>query len=182
MAIFTKQQFENIASSKAGYKDFQVYVNEARQYSRSSYTTSIFLSHAHNDKAIVKQAVTFFRTLGIEVYVDWMDKTMPESPNGETAIRIKTKIQENDKFVLLATNSAVISKWCNWEVGIGDTYKHLKNKLAILPLADNSGHWEGNEYLQIYPSIQEIVTQLGKNYFLKYPNGNIERLNSWLNK
>ncbi|MCD4746734.1 MAG: toll/interleukin-1 receptor domain-containing protein [Bacteroidales bacterium] len=182
MAFFTKKQFESIANSKAGYKGLQGFVNEARQYSRRLYTTSIFLSHAHTDKSVVKQAITFFRTLGIDVYVDWMDKTMPERPNGATANKIKLKIIENDKFILLATNSAVKSKWCNWEVGIGDTYKYLKKKLAILPLADNSGHWEGNEYLQIYPSIQEFTTQLGKNFFIKYPDGSIERLKQWLNK
>ena len=101
-------------------------------------------------------AKAFFENLGIEIYVDWADETMPERPNGVTAQKIKKQIMStNDKFILLATNNAVASKWCNWEVGIGDSFKLLKKKIAILPLADNSGTWNGNEYLQIYPRIEK---------------------------
>lgn len=28
--------------------------------------------------------------------------------------------------------------------------------MAVLPLADNNGYWQGNEYLQIYPRIEYI--------------------------
>ena len=107
---------------------------------------------------------------------------MPESPNGTTATKIKSQIiNGNDKFVLLATNNAVSSKWCNWEVGIADPFKLHSKKIALLPLADNSGAWYGNEYLQIYPSIERssIDTNL---YYVKYPDGTLESLSTWLNR
>jgi|GEM_PF-1835137 len=78
MSIITISQLATIAQNKAGYKGLRGVVNENRQFSRSSQTTSIFLSHAHTDKEKIEQAVTFFRTLGISVYVDWMDHTMPK--------------------------------------------------------------------------------------------------------
>ena len=181
MAIFTKNQFESIANTKAGYKSKTSFLNEARKYSKALYDTSIFLSHSHTDKSIVEQAVTFLRTLGVDVYVDWMDETMPESTSGETAIKIKGKIRENDKFVLLATNTAIKSKWCNWEVGIGDVFKSYDKKLAILPLADNSGNWEGNEYLQIYPRIEK-ATSNNTDFWVWYPDGSLESIQDWLKK
>lgn len=143
--------------------------------------TSIFLSHSHHDKAQVEQAKNFFENLGYSIYVDWADETMPEKTNGATAQKIKGQIGSNDKFVLLATNNAVISKWCNWEVGIGDTYKMANRKIAILPLADNNGHWQGNEYLQIYPSIERNPTMLN-SYQVVYPNFTSESLSTWLNR
>lgn len=183
MAILTRGEFAGIAQAKAGFKGIRSIVNENRQFTRASQTTSVFLSHSHTDKDAVEQAVAFLRTLGIRVYVDWMDETMPERTNGITAQNIKGKIRENDKFILLATNAAVASKWCNWELGYGDTYKFDKNKIAILPLADNNRTWNGNEYLQIYPRI-ETDSSYGsiQNFSVWYPNGNRESIISWLSR
>ncbi len=109
---------------------------------------------------------------------------MPERTNGITAQKIKNQIiSVNDKFVLLATNNAVDSKWCNWEVGIADPFKLSYKKLAILPLADNSGTWNGNEYLQIYPRIELNPRQSGgEGYYVWYPDGTWETIETWLRK
>lgn len=195
MSIFTEQEFRNIANQKAGFKGLSGVVNEQRTFSKSTSTTSIFLSHSHQDKAKIEQAKLFFENLGISIYVDWADQTMPERTNGLTAQKIKNQIiNNNDKFILLATNNAVSSKWCNWEVGIADTFKLTKDKIAILPLADNNRNWTGNEYLQIYPSIEyesgnnrnnlgSIITQ---GYYIIYPSidgsRRFERLETWLRK
>lgn len=180
MAIFTKQEFQAIALDKARKKGLQ-FVNETRTFSENTSVTSVFLSHSHHDKAVIAEAKTFFEGLGISVYVDWADKTMPEQTNGLTAQKIKRQIQKNDKFVLLATNNAISSKWCNWEVGIGDTFKLPTDKICILPLADNRLTWEGNEYLQIYPRIEQ--SEYNKDYFkVIYPYGRELSINDWLNQ
>lgn len=182
MAIFTKQQFESVARTKAGFRGLSNTLNESRTFSKSSSTTSIFLSHSHTDRPIVEQAKVFFENLGISIYVDWADETMPEKTNGITAQRIKNQIiSTNDKFILLATNNAIASKWCNWEVGIADPFKLPKKKIALLPLADNSGTWNGNEYLQIYPRIEKS-TLINDEYYVWYPDGTLEELKSWLRK
>ncbi|MFK7900064.1 MAG: toll/interleukin-1 receptor domain-containing protein [Cyclobacteriaceae bacterium] len=195
MAIITESEFRNIASQNSGARGLKGFVNESRTFSKTTSTTSIFLSHSHKDKNKVEQAKIFFENLGISIYVDWMDSTMPENTSGVTATRIKSKIQENEKFVLLATNLAVNSKWCNWEVGIGDIYKLSKDNIAILGLADNNRHWNGNEYLQIYPSIEyengygktNGGDYIPKGYYVLYPpNSNGSRtfmtLEKWLKK
>ena len=172
MSILTKQEFQEIAHKKGkGYDT----LNERRMFSENTSKTSVFLSHSHYDKALIVQAKTFFENLGISIYVDWADETMPEKTNGITAQKIKRQIYKNDKFVLLATNSAIASKWCNWEVGIGDSYKLSSRKIALLPLADNSGIWDGNEYLQIYPRIEKEPLCNDK-YNIYYPDGKSEDL------
>lgn len=178
MPILTRSEFASIAQNKAGYRG----LNETRMFSKSSAATSIFLSHSHHDKEVVKQAKVFFENLGISIYVDWADETMPEKPNGITAQKIKSQIISiNDKFVLLATNNAVTSKWCNWEVGIGDPFKLPNKKMAILPLADNSGTWNGNEYLQIYPRIEKSSNS-SNTYYVWYPDGTFEDIVTWLKR
>jgi len=182
MSIFTEQEFRNIANQKAGPRGLRGAVNEQRTFSKSTSTTSIFLSHSHHDKAKIEQAKIFFENLGISIYVDWADQTMPERTNGITAVNIKNQIINlNDKFVLLATNNAVASKWCNWEVGIADAFKLSSKNMALLPLADNSGHWDGNEYLQIYPRIEKNQLQNGgEGYFVWFPDGSYMKLETWL--
>ena len=46
---------------------------------RASLSTEvvIFLSHKHSDKALVQQVVALFKSLGIRVYIDWLDSSMP---------------------------------------------------------------------------------------------------------
>lgn len=182
MSIFTEQEFRNIANQKAGPRGLSGAVNEQRTFSKTNSSTSIFLSHSHLDKAKIEQAKLFFENLGLSIYVDWADQTMPERTNGITAQRIKNQIINlNDKFILLATNSAVSSKWCNWEVGIADTFKLSTKKMALLPLADNSGNWNGNEYLQIYPRIEKNQLQFGgEGYFVWFPDGTHMNLETWL--
>ncbi|TDN93390.1 TIR domain-containing protein [Salegentibacter sp. 24] len=185
MAIFTRSEFSSIAREKAGYQGLKGVANETRKFSKSSSLTSIFLSHSHKDRSIIEQAQLFFENLDIRVYVDWADQTMPERTSGITAQRLKNQIiSGNDKFILLATNNAVVSRWCNWEVGIADPFKLNKKKMALLPLAENRGNWDGNEYLQVYPRIEinDFKYKNGKGYFVWYPDGNWDTLETWLRR
>lgn len=180
MAIISKSQLANIARSKAGPQGLKGSLYESRKYAKSSSVTSVFLSHSHVDKALVEQAKVFFENLGISVYVDWADQTMPEKTSGVTALAIKNQIiNANDKFVLLATNAALTSRWCNWEVGIADPFKNPRKKMALFPLADDNGSWTGNEYLQIYPRIERSALDPEK-FIVWTPEKNLLSLESWL--
>src|SRR5258708_12314437 len=181
MPIFTKDQFVKIANSSAGSKGIRGVVNEVKAFSRSSQTTSIFLSHCHTDKSIVDDAVAFLRSLNATIYVDWMDETMPEQTTGATASKIKSRIITNDKFILLATNAAIASKWCNWEIGLGDAYKLRDDKICLLPLADSSVRWQGNQYLQIYPFV-DTSTPHNPTFRLTYPDRKQVWFDDWLKK
>lgn len=188
MPIFTKQDFTALTEKRTASRGKNLYtvLNEAKVELKTSSKIGIFLSHSHKDKSLIKEAIAFFKAINVSVYVDWMDEGMPEKTSGVTALKIKSKIIMNDKFILLATNDAVISKWCNWELGIGDTFKFSKDNLAILPLSENSGSWYGNEYLQIYPVIESVSkgnNEIYDNIFrVNYPDGSQKWLSDWLKK
>ena len=180
MAILTKNKLTRIADNKAGYTQKSVILNEARSYSnKHSAETSIFLSHSHYDSEYVKDVVVLLRKMGVNVYVDWMDDTMPKETSGKTASMLKQKIKDNDKFIFLATNLSIASKWCNWEIGYGDAHKYI-NKIALFPLKDDDQtEWKGNEYLQIYPYIKESDYN-ADTYNIYFPNGTMKSLKEWL--
>lgn len=151
MSFITESQIINQARSKNSYitlnESLSSFKNEGNQFK-----TKIFLSHKHDEREFLEGAISFLKSYGVDIYVDWLDEGMPKTTTGKTAVRIKQKIKENHKFILLATEGAINSKWCNWELGLGDAAKYIDN-IAILPIVKNYSDFSGNEYLEIYPYI-----------------------------
>lgn len=131
---------------------------ESRAFKETSFHPTqgtVFLSHKHSDLKDLEGVMGILEELGAKVYIDCMDNKMPGQTSGETALRIKEVIKFCKKFILIATEKAIESFWCNWELGIGDTHKYIQH-IAILPIkekGENDHQYTGNEYLQIYPSI-----------------------------
>lgn len=113
----------------------------------------IFLSHSHKDADIVNQAIQILGNEGVKIYVDWKDDTMPSVTSPESAQRIKQKIAGCNKFVLLATNNALASRWVPWELGIADSENSMEN-VVIMPVREPPHTWNGNEYIGIYQRLE----------------------------
>lgn len=118
---------------------------------------TVFLSHSHKDASIVEQAVQILGSQGVTIYVDWKDQSMPAVTSPSTAVGLKLRIRECKKFVLLATDNALQSRWCPWELGIGDAYRGM-DSVAILPVTDPPHAWSGSEYVGIYSRIEKSDT------------------------
>jgi len=149
------------------------FASESKSYIKEKAVT-VFLSHKHDDGAILEQVIEMLEKLGVKVCLDWMDEDMPNETSGETAIKLKEKIKSNKKFILLATESAIQSKWCNWELGFGDNEKY-SGDIAIIPITENDGTWSGNEYLQIYPIIKTQYQHSTGTYYVEL-NGKKKKL------
>ena len=118
---------------------------------------------------------------------------MPSQTCGDTAKQLKNRIESCDKFIFMATDGAIDSKWCNWELGYGDSQKFPEN-IAIFHVSDAIElNYNGYEYFDLYPYIAYY------NGNEKYTNGNyvkpgyyrvvkkdginiITPLGDWLNK
>lgn len=114
---------------------------------------SIFLSHSHKDKELVAGFARWLATLGTSIYIDWQDTTMPAITNIQTALAIKNQINSRDIFMVLATANALTSRWVPWEIGVADQLKGF-GRIFIVPVVQTSGHYLGNEYLQLYQRIE----------------------------
>lgn len=176
-------------------------LRETRMFSKYKTVSkpTVFISHKHSDiqdKKEVKGIIQLFEQLGAKVYIDSMDEKMPNETSGETAARIKEVIEHTNKFVLVATKNAIESYWCNWELGIGDTYKYIEH-IAIIPIKEkgqSDTKYKGNEYLQIYPQIEYNKAFTNRNgyyfkegYYVAKPQNKqgikyINPLEDWLNK
>ncbi len=190
MSFITETQLSNYRTrTKTFSKDNIVNLNES--YSRDKTKPMVFLSHKHDEFSILQDVIAFLKDEGVDVYVDWLDESMPAYTNSETAVRLKQKIRTADKFILVATSNAIDSKWCNWKLGLGDAAKYIEH-IAILPVDRNYQSFNGAEYLKIYPRIeyQDGTTKyiggayIPKGYYVIYPNENgqstIYPLKVWL--
>lgn len=159
--------------------------------------TTVFISHKHDDLEDLSGLIGFLeKNYNVKTYIDSKDSSMPSVTSGVTASKIKERIRQCDKFILLATDGAVESKWCNWELGYGDSQEFSSEDIAILPLKrkgyDDSSY-KGNEYMQIYPYIAYYDgtefyrdrTPVQRGYYVvtedEKGNRTINPLRDWLN-
>jgi hypothetical protein len=119
-------------------------LSEARAAGRKT----AFLCHSHADQTFVVGVVQMPRDSGWQVYVDWLDASMPAVPDRTTASKIKSRILQADWFLFLATGNSMSSRWCPWEIGYADGTKPIE-RLIVIPTRDGyTTH--GSEYLQLY--------------------------------
>ena len=152
--IFSQGAFSSFRIQDSHYRSV---VNESRVFSAGIRRTSrptVFISHKHSDLEDLKGLIGFLeQRYDVECYIDSEDPGMPGVTSGVTADRIKKVISTSDRFILLATDNAIESKWCNWELGYGDACKY-NDRIAILPMKNqNRSFYTGTEYMQIYPRI-----------------------------
>lgn len=185
------------------YKNLNESLRETLMFSSTKFQAkpTIFISHKHSDlrdQEELQGVIELLEEMGAKIYIDSMDNSMPEHACGDTALRIKDVIKHCDKFILIATEKAIESYWCNWELGIGDTHKYIDH-IAILPIKEEGEHdrnYLGNEYLQIYPRLDfrngdsyciNSKVLIKKGYYVCKPRNKegimyITPLKKWLNK
>ena len=171
----------SITNSYSAKAELSNVKRKAESRNKSPYGTkviSVFLSHKHDEIVEMNAAFKILdRNTRVEFYVDWQDESMPENPSYETADKLRKAIEKCDKFLLLATDGAIKSRWCNWELGIGDVEKFEKD-ILIYPIADSAGQFVGSEYLERYPYIEEDYN--GNLYVKRRRDGNQMSIDQWL--
>lgn len=190
MRLITESELRNFNNTQNSVALSAMALESYSVESKANKTT-IFLSHKHDESKVnLLAAINFLKGFDVEVYVDWLDEEMPKFTSGETAKKIKEKIQKNDKFILLATEEAINSKWCNWELGLGDAAKY-RNNIALLAVKKDNSNYTDSEYLNIYPYITYENgnntyidgTYITKGYYVRYSdNYTIVPLKTWLQK
>ena len=149
--ILTESKLRELTSQAIILNEAQV---QTRHFSESNKRLSVFLSHKHNELEYLERVRFVLESLNASVYVDWADPSMQHPTDRRTAEALKKKIERYDKFIFIASDATITSKWCNWEIGYGDAYKYKQDKIALFPIKQDDREWKGNEYLQLYPSIE----------------------------
>lgn len=191
--LFEKKDFEKQSSlfSDAMYLSLSIksLIREFDKDSQEEDKNEVFLSHKHSDLPFIHDILKYIGEHA-NIYIDSMDSEMTGSTSPDTAEKIKKVIQRAERFLLIATEDAIKSYWCNWELGIGDVLKHAEGRLAIFPIKENGASEEeyiGHEYLGIYPHVIKVLKPGTLNryeYRIHNPhevnNSTDELLSEWL--
>lgn len=116
--------------------------------------SDVFLSHSSKDSNVLPKVIDLLERHGAKVYIDKIDNELPQKTSSETGAKLKERIAQCPKFIVLVTMNSKTSLWIPWELGFADEKKKLPN-IAILPDVGNSpnAEWPEQEYLGLYPRI-----------------------------
>ncbi len=115
----------------------------------------IFLSHSLRDAEVVLGVKTILEQVGLSVYVDWIvDPQLDRDRiSAATAQQLRIRMIQCSSLIYVATAAATESKWMPWELGYFDGRRSAE-AVAILPLVEYQGQYIGQEYLGLYPEIE----------------------------
>lgn len=159
MALITENEVRNYVPLRKSLTE-----SAATRLSKSAVKTfgpkdsyDVFLSHAFRDAELVEGIKLFLESKGLSVYVDWVEN--PEldrnSVTPSTAEVLREAMLHSKTLIYAASVNASVSKWMPWELGFSDA---LHGRVAILPLAPANQllqAYKGQEYLGIYPYVDE---------------------------
>jgi len=130
------------------------YITEAKT---AALKATVFLSHSSIDDEHVGRVVLFFREFEAVVYADNFDTTLPKPPNVATAEKLKDRIANTGRFVVLVSPNSRNSRWIPWEIGIADGNNGVA-PIAILPITSEGAEdaWTVEEYFGLYPRIRRL--------------------------
>lgn len=120
---------------------------------QASVSNSVFLSHSSKDVNILAGAIALLEKHGGTVYIDKKDSSLPSVTSTSTAEKLRQRIKDCRKFVILTSENSKDSRWVPWELGLADSYRTPAN-VAILPTVMSGDHnWTEQEYLGLYRRI-----------------------------
>jgi hypothetical protein len=130
----------------------------AGQFSKAQ-TYDIFLSHANEDAKLILGLKVLLEEKRYRVYVDWDDPELDHNVvDARTAEILRVRMSSCSSLAFATTQNSPKSKWMPWELGYYDGLK--KGPIGIVPLvADNNAGFKGQEYLSLYPIIENIPSK-----------------------
>ncbi len=135
---------------------------EARSASsRSSF--EVFLSHSFDDAEVILGVKKLLETLGLSVYVDWIDDAALDrsTVSSATAKVLRARLRSSTNLVYAHSANAINSKWMPWELGYFDGFK--PNFVWVLPLVTSvDSEFKGQEYVGIYPTVDKLASLPGR--------------------
>jgi len=124
-----------------------------KRATEASVSQSVFLSHSSKDAEHLAGAIALLEKHGGMTYIDKKDASLPPATDTSTAEKLRQRIKDCRKFVILTSENSKDSRWVPWELGLADGHRTPAN-VAILPTVISGDHkWTEQEYLGLYRRI-----------------------------
>lgn len=148
------------AADRADSQPINESVIEKSMHFDQSDSYDLFISHSYLDRTYIRGLYQLFIEAGYHVYIDWIEDHQLDrsSVNAGTAAIIRKRMSRCKGTAYVATSNSAKSRWCPWELGLGDGMH--KGKVCILPIVESSySTFKGQEYLGLYPYLDYALSQ-----------------------
>lgn len=161
--LLTESRLRSLSSSEKVLKKAtaSAILHESVTSTRDSY--DIFLSHSKMDSELILGVKSLLEKYGFSVYVDWVDDPLliRSNVNATSAAVIRGRMRSSTMLIYAHTLNSSSSRWCPWELGFFDGIK--SGNVFIMPVStDEKYGFDGQEYLGLYPYVDEAQSQLGE--------------------
>jgi hypothetical protein len=132
-------------------------ITELREAAAASMRTQydFFLSHSHEDALAISGVKAMLEAERWTVYVYWAEGDATARVDAATAQILRTRMNNCKAFIYASSDASPTSRWMPWELGYFDGRK--PGRIAIMPLRSSaSARFQGQEYLKLYPNVEEI--------------------------
>jgi len=115
--------------------------------------TSVFISFEPGDEEAMISVLLMLDSAGVKIYPVWSDPVITSGQRSNEFDSLRKNISRCSKFVFIASENALKSNRCNWELGIGDGLRYPDN-IAVMPVTEQRGAtWSCPDYLQTFPKL-----------------------------
>ena len=179
---FTEIQIRQRALRKIGlHRHANTVLNEEVASAKLKSSFDIFLSHSTADAEVILGVKGVLEDYGKTVYVDWLEDPQLDRSRvtPATAEVIRGRMHQCKSLVYVHSVNSGASKWMPWELGYFDGYN---GAVAILPVTKNGESFQGQEYLGIYPYIDEAppVGSSTKDIWINKSSTEARRWGYWI--
>jgi hypothetical protein len=152
----------HVARSYINKSASQILMEDSRKFS-SAKKYDVFLSHSYQDGEVILGVKSIIESLGLSVYVDWIDDGALERDKVTTATAelLRERMKASSSLIYAHSPNAGQSVWMPWELGYFDGFRPMH--IWILPIvSENDSEFKGREYLGLYPPIEKLASLSGR--------------------
>lgn len=141
--------------------------------------TSVYISFDPGDEEAMISVLLLLDSAGVKIYPVWADPGFASAHGSNEFDSLRKDIARCSKFVFIASENALKSTRCNWELGIGDGLRY-PDSIAVMPVTEQRGAtWSCPDYLQTYPKLVTDNDFFIGEFFIESPEKKIS-LTDWL--
>ncbi|MHC1708728.1 MAG: hypothetical protein AB9842_14565 [Bacteroidales bacterium] len=143
----------------------------------------IFLFYQVSDKEKLKSVVNIFKSLRLNIFIDYVEAGILEDKDPEALQVIKQRLYKASKAVLLDTHDLLTLNQYPVEYGLNGKFENTR-KVILFPITEHPLKWEGKDKFRQYGYIQKKYSLFNfpDDWQVVFPEGDRILLKEWLMK
>ncbi|MCX6270136.1 MAG: hypothetical protein NTU44_02765 [Bacteroidetes bacterium] len=155
--------------------------NLRRSHDRNSEERRVFLFYKAGDKDRILSMVNIIKSLRLNIFIDYIESGVLESSGPEVIAKIRTRLYQSEKAILLATPQPIDLNGIPLDFGLNGKFQFTR-KVAIFPITENPDRWNERDMFRIYGYVQKKYSffNFPDDWIVVFPEGDRMTLKEWL--